>query len=158
MTTEEDEIKNGLIKTAFRWPGGVVPYYIKEEDFGNSIPRYNKEQYIKQIRNFWIDRRRRRYRGDQKRHRGLPSEHVHTFSPLRKIRYRLHHYRGQIVGMLVPGRQARSRPSGEFAESWMRATWRDRARADARTGLLSSAKRRGSRRMGGDQLGKYKAR
>lgn len=42
MITDEDEIKNGLIKTAFRWPGGVVPYYIKEDDFGNSSRLINK--------------------------------------------------------------------------------------------------------------------
>lgn len=49
MTTEEDEIKNGLIKTAFRWPGGVVPYYIKEEDFGN-LSYINKACSIKLIK------------------------------------------------------------------------------------------------------------
>ncbi|XP_076179786.1 seminal metalloprotease 1 [Ptiloglossa arizonensis] len=32
-TDETDETKNGLVKTASRWPGGIVPYYIKEEDF-----------------------------------------------------------------------------------------------------------------------------
>lgn len=49
MTTEEDEIKNGLIKTAFRWPGGIVPYYIKEEDFGN-LSYINKACSIKLIK------------------------------------------------------------------------------------------------------------
>ncbi|XP_043258686.1 seminal metalloprotease 1 [Colletes gigas] len=33
LTGEPDESKNGLVKTASRWPGGIVPYYIKEEDF-----------------------------------------------------------------------------------------------------------------------------
>ncbi|XP_006557885.2 zinc metalloproteinase nas-13 isoform X2 [Apis mellifera] len=55
MTTEEDEIKNGLIKTAFRWPGGVVPYYIKEEDFDeedievikNAIEDYHQNTCIR---------------------------------------------------------------------------------------------------------------
>nr|XP_033339167.1 seminal metalloprotease 1 isoform X2 [Megalopta genalis] len=27
------ESKNGLVKTASRWPAGIVPYHIKEEDF-----------------------------------------------------------------------------------------------------------------------------
>ncbi|XP_078052774.1 seminal metalloprotease 1 [Augochlora pura] len=27
------EPKNGLVKTASRWPAGIVPYYIKEEEF-----------------------------------------------------------------------------------------------------------------------------
>lgn len=38
MLNEEQEkegSKNGLVKTASRWPGGIIPYYIKEEDFGN---------------------------------------------------------------------------------------------------------------------------
>lgn len=27
--------KNGLVGTAYRWPRAIVPYYIREEDFGN---------------------------------------------------------------------------------------------------------------------------
>ncbi|XP_054009362.1 astacin-like [Hylaeus anthracinus] len=33
LAGETDETRNGLVKTAARWPGGIVPYYIKEEDF-----------------------------------------------------------------------------------------------------------------------------
>ncbi|XP_034178612.1 seminal metalloprotease 1 [Osmia lignaria lignaria] len=29
----KDLSKNGLVNNAFRWPAGIVPYYIKEEDF-----------------------------------------------------------------------------------------------------------------------------
>ncbi|XP_029052414.1 astacin isoform X1 [Osmia bicornis bicornis] len=29
----KDLSKNGLVNSAFRWPAGIVPYYIKEEDF-----------------------------------------------------------------------------------------------------------------------------
>ena len=32
----KDLSKNGLVNSAFRWPAGIVPYYIKEEDFGDS--------------------------------------------------------------------------------------------------------------------------
>lgn len=39
LDTKEDGAKNGLVNTASRWPAGVVPYYIKEEDFGNSFCR-----------------------------------------------------------------------------------------------------------------------
>jgi len=28
--------KNGLLDATARWPGGVVPYFIQEDDFGNS--------------------------------------------------------------------------------------------------------------------------
>lgn len=37
LNSEEDGGKNGLVNNVFRWPGGVVPYYIKEEDFGKSF-------------------------------------------------------------------------------------------------------------------------
>lgn len=37
LDTAEDGAKNGLVNAAFRWSAGVVPYYIKEEDFGNSF-------------------------------------------------------------------------------------------------------------------------
>ncbi|XP_017764627.1 PREDICTED: zinc metalloproteinase nas-13 [Eufriesea mexicana] len=33
LNTEENGAKNGLVNAKFRWSGGVVPYYIKEEDF-----------------------------------------------------------------------------------------------------------------------------
>ena len=35
--SEENDVKNGLINKMFRWPGGIVPYYIKEGDFGNLL-------------------------------------------------------------------------------------------------------------------------
>jgi len=28
--------KNGLLDATARWPGGIVPYFIQEDDFGNS--------------------------------------------------------------------------------------------------------------------------
>lgn len=27
--------KNGLLDATARWPGGIVPYFIQEDDFGN---------------------------------------------------------------------------------------------------------------------------
>lgn len=37
--------KNGLLDSTARWPGGIVPYFIQEDDFGNSFfPLYNREQ------------------------------------------------------------------------------------------------------------------
>ncbi|XP_015432309.1 PREDICTED: zinc metalloproteinase nas-13 [Dufourea novaeangliae] len=33
LPNENVESKNGLVKTATRWPGGIVPYHIREEEF-----------------------------------------------------------------------------------------------------------------------------
>ncbi|XP_076242211.1 seminal metalloprotease 1 [Calliopsis andreniformis] len=33
LTEEKDSSKNGLVKIASRWPRGIIPYYIQEEDF-----------------------------------------------------------------------------------------------------------------------------
>ncbi|XP_017890270.1 zinc metalloproteinase nas-13 [Ceratina calcarata] len=33
LDIEEEDVKNGLINTKYRWPGGVVPYHIEESDF-----------------------------------------------------------------------------------------------------------------------------
>lgn len=32
--------KNGLLDATARWPGGIVPYFIQEDDFGNFIFLY----------------------------------------------------------------------------------------------------------------------
>lgn len=29
--------KNGLLDATARWPGGIVPYFIEEDDFGNLL-------------------------------------------------------------------------------------------------------------------------
>ncbi|XP_043597695.1 hatching enzyme 1.2 [Bombus pyrosoma] len=55
LNSEEDGGKNGLVNNAFRWPGGVVPYYIKEEDFDEedieviegAIEEYHKNTCIR---------------------------------------------------------------------------------------------------------------
>lgn len=29
--------KNGLLDASARWPGGIVPYFVEEDDFGNLL-------------------------------------------------------------------------------------------------------------------------
>ncbi|KAK9302728.1 hypothetical protein QLX08_005348 [Tetragonisca angustula] len=45
--SEENDVKNGLINKMFRWPGGIVPYYIKEEDFDIEVIEGAIEEYHK---------------------------------------------------------------------------------------------------------------
>lgn len=32
--------KNGLLDATARWPGGIVPYFIQEDNFGNSLSSF----------------------------------------------------------------------------------------------------------------------
>lgn len=37
--------KNGLLDATARWPGGVVPFFIQEDDFGNFLYIFFLQNY-----------------------------------------------------------------------------------------------------------------